>query len=236
MKRSIFIVFLGFISCLGHSQIQQSISIPIVAPSHCTRANGQLQDSGECKVIMYPGTTAIIVAKESGSGTITDSLGSIWLRDFCNPQDNGECIFHAQLNAPYPIGDVFTFPSGGYADVYIFQYQGIWNFLIGQSGSYSSGNAGGNTPFPDCPGGNCPYNWTLPVEADAGNLLIAYSFPQSSGPGIPKPGLGYSIEVNDGFLAIEDMIAPIGGVYIGSLTWTNLNSHWLMGIGVYAKQ
>lgn len=226
--------FVGVVAFLIASlffRFPQSISQPVAVPTHCTA-------STECKIIMLPNTTAILIAKESGSGTIIDSLGGAWIRDECTPFDNGECIFHAQLNAPYPIGDVLTFPAGGYPDVYILQYEGLWNFVVGEYGTYNDQNS----VFPDCTNGqNCPYDWTLPVEADAGNLLVAYSFPNSSGPGIPKPGLGYNIEASDGFLAIEDMIAPIEGVYIGSLIWKNSDgssgggSHWLMGIGVYAR-
>lgn len=217
--------------------LQQSISLPSRMPIHCT--------SSPCQIVVWPNTTQILVAKESGFGAITDSLGGTWVRDGCTPYDNGECIFHANINAAYPIGDTLTFPSGGYTDVEVLQYDGTWNFVAFQCGTYAGqcGTLGSeNDVFPDCRGvGDCPYDWTLPVEVDAGNLLVAYSFPQASGPGIPKPGLGWSIEANDGFLAIEDMIAPTEGVYIGSLIWkspdgaSDSGSHWLMGIGIYAK-
>lgn len=131
------------------------------------------------------------------------------------------------------------FPSGTFTDLDVLQYDGNWGFVIGQQGSY----AAQNSPFPDCTnGGDCPYNWTLPVEVDAGNLLIAYSWSNSTGPGLATPGFGYNIEASDGFLVIEDMIAPVGGVpYFGSLGGRMSDgspsggSHWVMGISVYAR-
>lgn len=208
----------------------QSISQPSREPMHCT--------ANPCKITVLPNTTQILVATQASSGTITDSLGGTWIQDFCTRFDNGICQFHAQFNYSYPIGDVLTFPNG-FAHIFVLQYAGALTFVIGQQGAYDAQNA----PFPDCTNGqDCPYDWTLPVEPDAGNLLIAYSFANSTGPGLPTPGFGYNIEASDGFLAIEDMIAPIGGVpYIGSLTWRmpdgtpSGGSHWVMGIGVYAR-
>jgi len=72
-------------------------------------------------------------------------------------------------------------------------------------------------------------------------LLIAFSNTQASGPGLVKSGANYQIEFSNELLAIEDMLTPVEGIYIGALTWKNIDgtdtggSHWVMGLVQYRK-
>jgi len=81
----------------------------------------------------------------------------------------------------------------------------------------------------------------MPVEADQGDLLIGFSNPESYGVGTAKAGPGYQIEFSNGLFAIEDMIVPIEGAYIGALTWKMPNgtdgggTHWVMALVQYRR-
>lgn len=212
---------------------QQSIGLPYRAPIYCSGP------AGNCAYqLVYPGTTGIIVARQAGAVTITDSMGNVWTRDWCSPFDNGDCVFSTHFSVlAY---DKITFPPNTGYEVFLLLYNGTWNFDSGQYGTY----ADQNYPFSDCTnGGDCPYSWTLPVDANAGDLLISWANSNVSGAHfVPHPGLGWSVEGNSGTFAVEDMLAPTKGVYIGALEWQNPDGsdngggHWLMGIAEYKKQ
>lgn len=234
MKR--FIPFL-FLALPAMAQ-QQSLSQPAMVPIIC---------SGQATTCTYPviapGNTGVIVALRSSGINITDTYGDIWTRNFC-VQFDGDCIFSTHFNVQYPSGnDVVTFsynPSGSQT-IIMLKYAGLWNFVLGQQGTYAAGSAGGNAPFPDCPAGDCPYNWTLPVAADPGDLLVSWSNSNATGPMLAEPGLGFDVEASTGFLAVEDMVVPKEGPYIGALTWRLTNglgtggSHWLMGLAQFRR-
>lgn len=216
----------------------QSLSHPATLPVYC---HGNVTT---CTYpLVSPGNTAVIVATQTSAATLTSWYGLTWTRDFCISFD-GDCVFHAPLNVPYPTSLQVTFPQNpnNFYRIMMFTYKGTWDFVLGRQGNYAAGSGGGNTPFPDCAGGDCPYNWTLPVAADPGDLLIGFSNYNATGPGLASPGMGYTVEASDGFLAVEDMIVPKRGPYIGSLTWLapdgseNGGSHWLMGLAQFRKQ
>jgi hypothetical protein len=188
---------------------------------------------------MTPGTTGIIMARFSSVETLADSIGNVWTRDQCT-NFTGDCAFSTRFNIPYPMGDTITFPPGEGTDAYLLIYDGTWNFDSGSTGDYSISNSA----FPsDCTNGqDCPYSWTPPLDAVPGALLIAWADANSTGKGIASPGFGFNIEASDGTFAVEDMIAPLKSVYIGSLEWKNADgsdsggSHWLMGFAEYRCQ
>lgn len=190
-------------------------------------------------MLVAPGTTGIIVARQTGSATLTDSIGDVWSRDQCTAYDSGDCIFSTHFVNQNNSGVNVTFPAGTGNNVWMLTYNGIWNFDSGQYGTY----ADQNYPFPnDCTnGGDCPYSWTLPVDAVPGALLIGFANAQSSGPGLARAGFGFNIEASDGIFAVEDMITPVSGIYIGNLEWRNADgtdaggSHWLMGVAEYRR-
>lgn len=228
MKRLIFLLLLALPLCAQ----QQSLGLPSSIPVHCGTVSSCTYP------LVYPSTTGIVVMTQTGTATLADNYGDTWTKDFCTNYDNGNCIFSTHFNVPYPTSLTVTFPSGPSYHIYMLTYSGTWNFVLGQQGTYNNQNA----PFPDCTnGGNCPYNWTLPINADAGDMLIGWSNSNSSGAGLAMPGFGFNIEASDGYLAVEDMIAPIEGAYAGSLTWRNADgssgggSHWVMGLAQYRR-
>jgi hypothetical protein len=200
--------------------------------------------SGTANNCVYPwvinGNTGIIVATGAGSATLVDSLGDVWTRDQCGISDNGNCVFSTHFTVPYPIANVkITFPPNSGWEVYLLSYNGNWTFDQGNYGTYATNNS----VFSDCTNGNdCPYSWTLPVEVDAGELLISFADSNANGLMLAQPGFGFNIEASDGHTAVEDMLAPTAGVYIGSLEWRFTDgspsggSHWLMTTAAYQKQ
>lgn len=212
----------------------QSLSQPSRLPVHCFGAQNNCMYP-----VVLPGSTGIIVTRRSEGAALTDSLGNVWTQDQCTTFDNGDCAFSTHFNVPYPVQNVkVTFPAGTGQDVYLFVYEGLWNFSGGGYGTYDQQNSAVG-----CVNGQgCAYDWTLPVATDSGALLIAWSNPNTYGAGVARPGLGFNIEASDGTFAVEDMIAPVEGVYIGSLTWKNADgsdgggSHWLMGLAAYTRQ
>lgn len=233
MKRLAFLLLFALPVCAQN----QSLSLPLRTPVHCAPEYNQ--------TCLYPGVmagmTGIIVARET-TGTITDWLGDTWVKDVTVPF-NGNSIYHTIFTISYPSSDQLTFPAGQGNDVWLLLYSGTWAFDVGITNSY----AGQAQIPPDCmnvngqPVGDCPYNWTLPIAADAGELLIAWSDNNATGKLLARPGPGWSIEASDGTFAVEDMLAPVEGPYIGALTWKSPNgaetggSHWLMGLAAYKR-
>ena len=230
---------------------QMSLSLPKVPPVNC---KGNV--AGSCTYPkVYPNTTGIIMAPATGSGVfadggataVRDSLGSVWQRDYCANGNGGDCLWHTNFSSAIPWygwSDTITispnyYNSQGY-DSFLFLYDGTWTF----TGKASQGSYREVAPFSDCPvNGTCPYSWTGMVYGEAGEMGISWSnsrIPISAG-FVPKANLGYSIEATDNTFAIEDMIFPVEGIYIGSLLWKNPDgvngggSHWQMGLAVYRR-
>jgi hypothetical protein len=53
--------------------------------------------------------------------------------------------------------------------------------------------------------------------------------------------MGFNMEYTNGSFAVADMIAPVPGVYIGSMQSNNIDgtqgggSHWLLGIAAFQR-
>ena len=210
---------------------QQSFSLPKYPAIHCSA----LQNNCYFPLV-YPGTTGIIVARQAQGVSVTDNHGNTYVQDQCTNYDNGDCAFHVQFTVQENVQVSF---SGGAYDVYMLLYDGTWDYVKGQIGDYSTQNY----PFSDCTNGqSCPYYWTLPIETDAGNLLISWGNANAAGTQLFKPGFGYTMEGSDGVFCVEDMIAPVGGVYFGNLESRlpdgseNGGSHWLMGLAAYKRR
>lgn len=215
----------------------QSLSLPLAVPVHCApKQNIPCVFRGA-----LAGRTGIIVGRET-IGALTDTLGDTWTKDVTVPF-NGNSIYHTNFTIAYPSPTAITFQPGEGDDVWMFVYDGSWKFDVGITNSY----AGQAQIPPDCmsisgqPVGDCPYNWTLPIAADAGELLIAWADNNATGLLLAKPGPGWWLEASDGKFAVEDMFAPVEGPYIGALTWkfsdgTNTGgSHWLMGLAAFRR-
>jgi len=219
----------------------QSIGLPMRVPVYCfTPPDGPATSA--CTFQAFAGNTGVIIShSDHGGGSFTDSQGNIWTQRFALPFDD-DALYdtHFMQSGPDTITIINNqvFPPNYGNFIIILIYEGQWSYVGFNWGSYDTLNS----VFSDCRNGNnCPYNWTLPLEADPGDLLIGFSDPESYGPGLAKPGSGYQVEFSNGLLAVEDMIAPIEGAYMGVLTWKNLNgsdsggSHWVMGLAQYRR-
>jgi len=220
----------------------QSIGLPWErTPTYCvTPSSPSAPPITSCSFYTFAGSTLVAIV-HPGPPTIVDSQGNIWTKRFSFPFTS-DAIYDTQITQQNP--DTITFanlspyPENQGNFIIVLMYKGLWNYVGSQFGSY----AGQNSPFSDCTNGNnCPYDWTMPIEADAGDLLIGFSNPEGSGLGVPKPGFGYQIEFSNGLVAVEDMIAPIEGPYIGAMTWKDANgsdsggTHWVMGLVQYRR-
>jgi hypothetical protein len=239
MKRlALFLLFAGTL----HAQAPL-MTLPARVPTHCVvpgKFLGNVPNS--CKFITVPGMTVFVVTR-TATGTITDSEGNTWTQDFCVAY-NGNCIYHTFPNVQaFPELDTLTFPPNEGLEAVVLQYQNIgstrWTFDQAKQGNYQ----GNNSTFADCTNGqDCPYWWTAPVEVQQGELLIEWGDSVASGPGIIVPGFGYNLEYSDGIFAVADMLAPVPGVYIGSMQSFNSDgsqsggSHWLLGVAAYQQQ
>lgn len=238
MKRLLLLFVFFTASAYGQ---QQSISLPARVPVQC---DGRI--SGSCTYTVYPGMTGIMIASDTASGngiaSITDSLGNSWQRDHCDVQ--GDCSWHMNFGSTIPIygkSDTITIPPN-YTNTqgkhtFLLLYEGTWIF----SGRGSAGRYSDPSPFPECPsGGSCPYNWTGPIYAEAGEMLIAWADSRETGL-LPKPTPPFYIEATDHVFAVEDMIAPVEGIYIGAMVWKKSDGsdwssgHWDMGLAVYSR-
>jgi hypothetical protein len=228
------------------AQTVPSAVLPARIPTRCAIAGKALGDvPNSCLFETWPGMTQILVGQNIPNGVV-DTEGSTWIKDFCVSFDN-DCIYHTiPAQQLYPSDEYIKFaPGEGYSAV-VMLYAGTWAFDQANCGSYAIAGvaacAGQNTPFADCPpGGDCPYWWTLPVEVDAGELLIEWGNSAATGPGVIVPGFGYNLESSDGKFAVADMIAPIAGVYVGSMQANNPDgsqgggSHWLLGVAAFQQ-
>jgi hypothetical protein len=214
------------------------LSLPIRTTVACSAQAG-------CYFLTPPNTMAVVIARFSSQGTITDSRGDVWTRDQC-VTFTGNCSYHTNFGSFCGVGVSCTtgvqlsFSGDQFSDVLILIYDGNWNFDAGNLGTY----ADQNSVFPDCTnGGDCPYAWTLPIDTEAGALILAWgeSCPPNSG-GVVRSGPGYTLEGKATCVFAEDMIAPTTGVYIGSWMGRNADGsesgggHWLAGIAAYKKQ
>jgi hypothetical protein len=233
MKPLLLLAALELASCFISTQ-PQSLSLPILAPVACSAQTG-------CFFLTRPNTTVMVIARFSGNGAITDDRGSKWTRDQC-VTFTGDCIFHANYGAfcgpggSCTAGVTLSFSGDQFQHVLILVYDGTWNLDAGNFGTY----ANQNSVFPDCVNGqDCPYAWTLPIETEAGALIIAWG---DGTPGFVRPGPGFTLEGNASGVFAEDMIAPTTGVYIGS--WMprctdgteQCSGHWLAGVAAYKRQ
>lgn len=218
-----------------------SIALTTGVPTYCDIAPNT-SGSSSCFSFGGRGTTGVMVIRGMTSpspATLTDSSGQVWTYRFTN-RFSGLNLYDTYWPTDSQVfGYTVTFPSWtSRSFVMIAMYQGKWNYINSNFGDY----AGQNYPFAECVNGqDCAYSWTEPIEADPGDLLIGLAHANSSGPGLAKPGFGYQIEFSDGIFALEDMITPVEGAYIGALTWKSYNgydvggSHWTMALAHYAK-
>jgi len=209
-------------------------------PVYCFTPPDSNATTSTCTFYAIAGNTGIVIAHAGFS--ITDSQGNAWTQDFMTREFLTDTVYSVHFTQTGSDTITFlnkqVFPANYGNFIIVLMYEGNWNYVGSQFGSYNDQNS----VFGDCANGQaCPYNWTLPVEADPGDLLIGVSNPESYGPGIVKAGAGYQIEFSNGLFAIEDMIAPIEGAYIGALTWKMPNgsdgggSHWVMGLVQYRR-
>lgn len=216
---------------------QQSISIPSRTPTQCSVPGKALGDvSNSCKFLTWPGQTGIIFAYHAPTAP-TDSQGNIWTQDLTVEFDGGS-IYHTQFTKfSWPAWEYINFAPGEGWNAVIFTYAPplgtVWAFDQGNQGTYAQQNA----PFNDCTNGqDCPYWWTLPVETDAGELLIELGHSNATGLGLATPAMGFNMEWSDGFFFIADIISPVPGVYSGSFIARSQDgtpgggSHWTSGI------
>jgi hypothetical protein len=212
----------------------QVLSLPVVTPVACSAQAG-------CSFMARPNTTAILIGRITGNGAITGSLKETWTRDQC-VTFTADCIFHANFGAFCGVGnsctggDKLTFSGNAFSDVLILVYDGGWSFDAGNFGTY----ANQNSVFPDCKnGGDCPYSWTLPIETEAGALIICWG---EAGGQVIRPGPWFTLEGHATYLFAEDLIAPATGTYIGSWMLRNPDgtesggAHWLAGVAAYKKK
>jgi hypothetical protein len=141
----------------------------------------------------------------------------------------------ARTDSPIRSANIWTNEG---LEAMLFMYAGTWDFISGAIGDYANQNAALGAQN----GEGYDKNYTMPVEAMAGDMLIGFSDANSTGGHLAKAGFGFQIEQSDGLMAVEDMIAPTEGVYIGSLIWKQNDgydsggTHWLMGVAVYRKR
>jgi len=234
MKYALSILLSFFPFSLASSQ--QFIGLPASVPTYCSTVIGGPAIT-TCPFRTLAGHTGIMIGHfNHGGGNIIDSQGNLWTQRVATPFDD-DTIYDTYFTKDGP--DYITvinnqvFPASLGNFIVVFVYDGIWNYVGNAEGDYKNQNA----PFSDCAnGGNCQYNWTMPVEAEAGDLLIGFSDSNNSlSVGVPRPAAGYQIEFNNGLFAIEDMIVPLEGTYIGSLKWEFITSHWVMELVQYRR-
>ena len=211
----------------------QPLSLPSRTPIFCSSQSG-------CTLLTPPNSTAILIGRFSANGAISGTLGETWTRDQCVTY-TGDCAYHANfgpfcgVGASCVGGTKLTFSGDQFSDILILIYDGTWNFDAGNFGTY----ANQNSVFPDCTnGGDCPYPWTLPIDTEAGALIIAWG---ECGGGVVRPGPDFTLEGSGTYVFAEDRIAPATGVYIGSymLRLPDGNesggAHWLAGVAAYKR-
>ena len=239
--RILRMLFLFLFAAVSLRAQQQSVSLPMFNPIVCTPSlTGYVTG---CSFITHTGTAVVIVLGAydavTGTSTLTDSQGNAISFDVasCTPYDDGLCAYHFQMAQSNVWETIQCQPHQCFA-MTVLMYAGTWDFVTGNSGTYATENAQLGAQN----GGNYDANWTEPIEAQAGDMLIGYSFSNTPCCGTPKPGMGFQMESSTGQFAIEDMLAPVSGVYIGTLTWKRADgydtggSHWIMGLACYRRR
>jgi hypothetical protein len=177
-----------------------------------------------------PGSLIAIVSGFGSGGTayptfcgfVTDSQKNSFACANSIAYWNGMPIWYA-LNSAGGTRDIIYFAPGIGQMPIIVEYPSGAIFQGFNSGNYAT------QAIDECKlGGDCPYGWTEPIDADEPcELLLTWGSMGGNGLNL-TPGPDFAMRAtSNGMFFLEDRTTTTPGLYIGSAKW-QYGNHWLM--------